>query len=211
MQKNILIHIGKCGGSTCREAILNSEIIIDEVVHIHQPIIDQYAKYFIIARNPISKAVSAFNWRLNLVKSDAQQKERFAGEHDILLRYSNINALAEALYFEDGTENIIAQGNFRSIHHLGESISFYLNDILKKISPDQIGGVLMQETLNEDLLSVFGVSTFLQERRHSNKTPPERMYMSENGIKNLRRFLKDDFTCLDILRSYGKINPKVIF
>lgn len=124
------------------------------------------------------------------------------------MHYHNINSLAESLYFKDGTSNVLAQGNFRSIHHLGEGISFYLSKLLEKITPDQIGGVLMQETLDDDLLRVFGVSTSLQERRYSDKTTPEMLHLSEEGLNNLRIFLKNDFNCLNILRSYGKVNEK---
>lgn len=207
MCKNILIHVGKCGGSTCREAILRSQIVIDKVVHIRQPPIDLYAKYFFIIRNPISRAISAFNWRLHLVQSDAQQRNRFAGEFDILLHYSNMNALSEALYFDDGTDNSLAQGNFRSIHHLGESISFYLEELLGNITPDQIGGVIRQETLDEDLLRIFNVANSSQRKKHSNKIPPEMLLLSKTSISHLHRFLKKDFECLDLLEKYGKINP----
>lgn len=208
MSNNILIHIGKCGGSTCRKAIAGSKIRIDRVVHIQPPPIQSRARYFVIARAPMARALSAFNWRYYLVNHDKRQATRFPGERDIVSHYGTLNGLAEQLYFRNKSDNTVAQNHFRSIHHLGESIAFYLRPLLDSISTEQIGGVIMQETLDEDLLRLFGVSTDLRERAYHDATTPGSLFLSELARANLRRFLAKDYACLEVLRASGKLNPK---
>lgn len=207
MSRTVLVHIGKCGGTTCRAAIRDSTVQIDDVVHIRQPEHDISAHYIILARAPIARALSAFNWRYWLVNNNEHQAARFPGERAILNHYGNLNTLAEQLYFSNGTDNAIAQGNFRSIHHLGESIAFYLDPLLAKITSEQVVGVVMQETLKADLMLLFGIISDLRENDHHAKTSPEMMDLSDRARINLRRFLARDFTCLWTLRNWGKLNP----
>jgi hypothetical protein len=207
MGRNILVHIGKCGGSTCREAIIESTVRIDHIVHIKKPPFDPEARYFIIARSPMARALSAFNWRHHLVNQDPQQRSRFPGEYEIIMHYKTLNTLAEALFFENNTPNALVQGNLRSIHHLGESIAYYLDPLLKKISAEQIGGVVMQETLADDLFNIFGVTATQRAKSHQHKTPGNMMQLSDRAQTNLRRVLLRDYECLDVLRGWGKMNP----
>lgn len=205
--RQVLVHIGKCGGSTCRLALEASQVPFDETVHIRQPVPAADARYFIIARAPIARALSAFNWRHRLVHERPEQMARFPGEKAILSHYGTLNALAEALYFEDGTPNALALGNFRSIHHLGESIAFYLRPLLDQVGPDQIAAVIMQETLAADLQRAFGVQTALRTHANRDQTPPEMLQLSPRARAHLRRALADDFACLATLRDWGKLNP----
>ncbi|WP_139058884.1 hypothetical protein [Thiorhodococcus drewsii] len=184
-------------------AIRDSAVRIDRVVHLRQPTVEIAARYVIIARAPIARALSAFNWRHQLVNSDARQAARFPGERAILNHYGKLGALAEQLYFQDGTDNALAQGNFRSIHHLGESIAFYLDPLLAQIGPGQMDGVVMQETLEADLTRLFGITTSLRERAHCSATPPGMLALSKRARVNLRRFLARDFACLETLRDWG--------
>ncbi|MEM9581153.1 MAG: hypothetical protein AAF891_10740 [Pseudomonadota bacterium] len=207
LSRNVLIHIGKCGGSTCRTAIETSQVPIHETVHIYQPVAAPDARYFIIARAPLARALSAFNWRHRLVHERPEQAARFPGEKAIITHYGTLNALAEALYFSDGTPNALALGNFRSIHHLGESIAFYLDPLLHEISPDQIGGVIMQETLQADLEAVFGVTTAQRTHANHDTMPPEMLHLSPLARSHLRRALAGDFACLATLQDWGVLNP----
>lgn len=207
MNRTILVHVGKCGGSTCRTAISESAVRIDHVVHVRQPVPEAGARYFIIARSPIARAISAFNWRHWLVNNDDRQAARFPGERVILNHYGSLGALAEQLYFPDETDNALAQGNFRSVHHLGEDIAFYLDSLFSKIDSKQVAGVVMQETLNADMDRLFGVTTNLREKAHHAITPPGMLALSNLARANLRRFLRRDFACLEKLREWGKLNP----
>lgn len=64
----VYIHIGKCGGVTLSQAIDSSEILNKKFkkitkVHVFKPPILRKASYMILVRNPISRVLSAFNWR----------------------------------------------------------------------------------------------------------------------------------------------------
>ena len=84
----IYVHIVKCGGVTLENAIEDSPLVKDlfasvHKVHIRKPPILKNASYAIVVRNPIDRAISAFNWRYKLVVTDELQKHRFYGEYEI--------------------------------------------------------------------------------------------------------------------------------
>lgn len=188
-------------GGSLSEAIQRSEVVSGQFtqiahVHIEKPPILRNARYLIVIRNPIRRAISAFNWRYRLVVQDKAQTDRFEGEYDILLQYKSLNALAEALYDNVGTLNDRAAEQFRSIHHLKEDIAFYLTDLLPQLAPEQLLAVLATETLNQDIARVLEVSNVAQEHSHHDKTPSAQLEMSDKALANLRRFLADDYTCV---------------
>ncbi len=150
----VFIHIGKCGGSTIRKAVINSKKDFF-MVHIVKPVYRKDLKYIIVARGPIARLNSTFRWRYKLVVTDASQKDRFRGEYDILVKYGNLNNIAEALYYENGTPNTKVKIELLSIFHISQNIAFYLKDLLSKCHPDQIDAVLMQENLDDDILRVL--------------------------------------------------------
>lgn len=206
--KLFLIHVGKCGGASLNRALQKSGVKFEKWVHIFQPPIDAENRYVIVTRAPIARALSAFNWRYHLVIETAAQPDRFPGEREILLYYKSLNALAEALYFEDGTENALAQGNFRSIHHLGESIAFYLDPLLREIDKNQIQGVISQESLSENAHDLLGVPIERRVHVHRPNTPQHMLKLSVQARKNLLRYLHRDFACMTILDSWGLLSAQ---
>ncbi|SCZ57494.1 hypothetical protein [Thiohalomonas denitrificans] len=205
----VLIHIGKCGGRTVRDGIENAvHNFVTHEVHIKKPVYRKDLKYIIVARGPISRLVSAFQWRYKLVVSDGDQRSRFKGEYNVLIKYETLNDLAEALYHENGEANSIAHQEIRKIHHIREDISFYLRDLLSRCHPNQIVAVLMQENLNEDIFRVFGYRNKIN--RHRSPASKEDKTLSETGLKNLMRFFEEDYEALIKLYSWGKIDREVI-
>ncbi|NVK13356.1 MAG: hypothetical protein HWE35_04180 [Rhodobacteraceae bacterium] len=204
----MLVHIGKCGGSTLRQELQNRGKDI-RIAHIRQPPLGPQFRYYITLRSPLRRALSAFNWRRKLVLEEASQPDRFPGEAQILAHYGSLDALARALYFEDGTDNALAQGNFRSIHHLGEGIAFYLEPLLAAVQPDQIAGVLMQETLDADLQRLFGIQSSLRLNDNS-QAAAGRPGLSAQGEANLRRYLAPDYACIRTLGAWRLIPPQVL-
>ena len=203
----VMIHIGKCGGSTLRNALKNRpEQGKLHVVHVQKPPIRSDLKYHIVARGPVSRVLSAFNWRYKLVVEEEWQKTRFAGEYEVLKAYGTLNDLAGALYDTDGQGNPSAQADFRKIHHLKQDIAFYLGDLLPRISPDQVASLLMQENLSEDLERVFGFKDATPRKTNRPGTDPVRMHLGERERANLVRFLERDFTCLQTLYCWGKLS-----
>lgn len=200
----IYVHIGKCGGASLFGAIRRSQIIKSKFksvhkVHIKKPPVFKQAKYLIVVRNPTSRALPAFNWRYKLVVEDATQEFRFQGEIEVLKKYRTLNTLAEALYTSDGKVDAVAARDFRRIHHLKEDISFYLSDVLRDASEDQIFAVLVTEFLNEDILETLEVGRV--ERIHDNKSgnSRDRSVLSALATRNLRRFLEDDYAAVEHL------------
>lgn len=199
----IYIHVGKCGGSSLWRAIHASPIIDKKFrsifrVHVTKPPVHQKSKYLIVVRNPISRALSAFNWRYKLVVTDEVQKERFAGEHELLSKYATLNNLAEALYKNDVLdENVAAE--YRGIFHLKEDISFYLSDLLRTVSQDQLFSVLTTENLNQDIEKHLGVTNTVKEKENRSKTNDASMQLSDEARSNLRRFLAADYHAIEAL------------
>lgn len=210
MKRKVLIHIGKCGGSTCRQALAGGAVPFDEIVHIRKPPIGPDIGYVIVARDPIERALSAFNWRYRLVVTEARQKARFRGEYPILLRYRTLNEIAEGLYTPQVQPVPVVQRHFRAIHQLKQDIAFYLADLLANVGPEQIAGVVMQESLSEDLQALFGIRTELRANRNRHTIAAEELALSPRARANLRRFLEADYRCLGILRDWGKINPRAL-
>ena len=205
----VLIHIGKCGGRTVRDGIKNAEKnLVDHEVHIKKPPYRKDLKYIVVARGPMSRLNSAFRWRYKLVVTDGVQKNRFEGEYEVLMKYKNLNNIAEALYDESGMANSTAQREIRIIHHIREDISFYLSDLLSRCCPDQILAVLMQESLDEDIFRVFGYRNELNT--HHNPPSEDDQGLSETGLRNLMRFFIADYEALTKLYCWGKIDREVI-
>jgi hypothetical protein len=60
----VLIHVGKSGGTSLRRAPEQTDLGREmHVVHIMRPPIRPSLEYYIVARGPIGRALSAFNWR----------------------------------------------------------------------------------------------------------------------------------------------------
>lgn len=201
----VYIHIGKCGGVTLSNAIdnstsLNTRFTKITKVHVFKPPVLREARYLILVRNPIARALSAFNWRYKLVVTDEEQKSRFKGEYEILRKYGTLNALAEQLY-SDGELNLEVAREFRTLHHLKEDISFYLTDLLDRISPDQVYAVMATESLDEDILSCLGVGATEKVHENASVTESEKKYLSETARVNLRKFLIEDYRALEKLLS----------
>lgn len=210
-QSLIYVHIGKCGGESLWNAIQRSPIISVEFkhvkrIHISKPPVLQKARYLIVIRNPIDRAISAFNWRYKLAVDDEAQANRFEGEYDILLEYKSLNALAEALYDEDGKLNSYTARQFRTIHHLKEDIAFYLTDLLPSLSPKQLFAVLATETLDQDITRLLDVDVVNKMHSHRDKTPNEKLELSDKAKSNLRLFLANDYDCVEKLLDLANIS-----
>ncbi|MEP4037167.1 hypothetical protein [Pseudophaeobacter sp.] len=203
--QTVLVHIGKCGGSTLREALEGSTTRIDSITHGRQPPLGPQYRYYITLRDPIRRAISAFYWRRRLVLTEASQADRFPGEAQILRHYVSFNTLARMLYRPDDSCNALVQGHFRSIHHLSEDIAFYLQDLLATAQPDQILGVLRQESLEADILQHFNIQTPGRLNDNRQNTSPEDLQLIPRAETNLRRFLQADFDCIAKLRDWGKL------
>ena len=207
-RRTVLVHIGKCGGESLKAALRDSGFAERmRVVHIEQPPCRGDLEYIIVARNPLRRVISAFNWRYKLVVLDGTQTDRFPGELDVLRRYGSIDALGEALYDDDGGPEIAALGDARRIHHIREDIGFYLTYLLDHCEPGQIRAVLMQERLDADIERVFGIRS--GHRVNENRAILNDGPLSPRARRNLMRFLHQDYEALARLYAWGKIERDV--
>ena len=210
-----VIHIGKCGGKTVKNEVRDSSILKQrydsiQFVHVKKPVYSPENDYLIVVRHPIERAISAFNWRYQLVvqKQRARQKDRFDGEADVLLKYGCLNDLAEALYDLDGSVRQEVHLEFEKIHHLHERISFYLDDLVDQLRPSQIYGVIKQFSLGADCERLLGSVNVKHTHNNRSSEPADSpLYVfSDRGRQNLRRFLAKDYACLMQLHCLGVLS-----
>jgi len=199
----IYVHIGKCGGATLGKSLLASPIINKKFhtftkIHVCKPPILKNASYVIVVRNPIKRAISAFNWRYKLVVEDGIQKNRFKGEYEILTKYKTLNIMAEKLYIGDELNYEVAN-EFHTIHHLNENISFYLKPLLDEISNTQIFAVFATESLDEDIFQILGSKNNLTIHKNSANISVEKKFLSGISYKNLKKYLSEDYQYVEKL------------
>lgn len=206
-----IIHIGKCGGSSIRTELEKSPVlskVLFEYVHISKPKVDNSYLYYIIARDPLKRSISAFNWRYHIVVEKNEQVGKFDREEAVLRKYVYLNNLAESLYHADGTLNLQVHREFNKIHHLKQRISYYLCDLLDSIDTSQVLGVIMTESIADDMLDLFNVPVPALKRKRNIRI--DDMQLTQLGRQNLVKYLWDDYACLLELYNAGMIRPFVI-
>ena len=209
------IHVGKCGGSTISKLLDVSPVLLNRYSsvyesHIGGVVIDSECDYLLCLRNPIARALSAFEWRKKLVLGDAHpnQVHRFSGEASVLESYGSLNNLARYLYSADGVLQQSVARDFELIHHLRESISFYLDPLVGVLHRTNVFGVICQETLVKDCREILNVdASSVFERRNESRS------LSVSDLDpivfvNLKRYLIQDYSCLSKLWSLGILDDK---
>ena len=90
------------------------------------------------------------------------QVSRFPGEAEILRKYKDLGSMARCLYLPGGQLDEGVARDFYAVHHLRESIAFYCKPLLSVLRPENVLGVVCQETLADDcagLLKIDAAST----------------------------------------------------
>lgn len=201
----IYVHIGKCGGSTLQRSIKESPILKSAYkrilrVHLEKPIVHKHSHYLVVIRNPIQRAISAFNFQYHRLVTVGHHKTYFAGEYELLRHYGTLNNLAEALYRDDEL-CVKAASDFENIYHLHHRVSYYLNDLLSVIRPDQMRFVMSQETLNSDIEKLLQVKNTHNVNTYGEKIDASRKRLSTAAYANLKRYLSADYLALKQLLS----------
>lgn len=216
-QKKLLrfIHVGKCGGSTIEKLLSNSPLIsqtYESVIqsHVCGVSVDSSCDYLICLRNPIERSISAYEWRQKLVVSDPppNQANRFKGELEVLSAYSSFSDLALKLYQENGLLNELVARDYQLVHHLRESISFYLKPLLPILSCTNVFGVICQGSLSADCERLLGVSPNGISERKNYLRRESLSTLGEQAVANLKRYLHEDYVCITKLWSLGILNDR---
>ena len=209
------VHIGKCGGSTVEKLLPLSSVVAENYSsffesHVSGVQVNVDCDYLFCIRNPIERAFSAFEWRKKLVLEDQlpDQVDRFPGEKSILIKYGDFGSISRSLYFPDGSLNQDVARDFRSIHHLRESISFYCRPLLAVLNSCNLFGVVCQENLAADCAEILGVDALgVRERSHASKRVIEED-LDALAVKNLKRFLHEDYQCIAAIWSIGGLSDQ---
>jgi len=171
----ILIHIGKCGGSTVSNAVRGFK-----VMHLVEGITnDPKNNYVIVIRNPVERFISAFNWRYHLVVDLCQQKDKYPGEKQLLTEYKTVNKLAQ---------NIDTFSGY--IHHIHEDIYYYLKDFEFR---DNVK-IITTENLVNDCLEL-GIHIHKHLKRNKKET-----FLTQQERENLKKYLFKDYEIIERMR-----------
>lgn len=200
-----LIHIGKCAGKSVKKE-LNKLNIKYKKIHTKKPKYNSNHKYIILIRNPISRFISAFNWRYKLLCIEKNKKyDIYKRERETLKIYKTPNNLAENLYNNDGSVKLRISKTDNYIQHVYEDIHFYLWDILKYLNRNNVVSVITTENYKNDMKNRLGigVSYFEHKNKYYNRT-----YLSLKGYENLKRYLYKDYICIDMLYNKKLITTK---
>lgn len=201
------VHIGKTGGSTI-EKCLNDNYINYEKRHCCEIEYNQNKLYVISIRNPISRFISAFNWRYYLLKTKIQENDY---ELKIYEKYKNVNNLAEHLYIDNKLNKELDRdiNKVYNYHpsHLGMGINYYIGKLLQKCPKDKIVKVIMNETLNDELKSFFNIEVKLKLKNNSSFGDKQ---LSNTGFINLKRYLEKDYKCIQKLIDFNLVNKDYI-
>ena len=209
------VHIGKCGGSTVLKLLSRSPLVSQKYsgffeTHINGVIPSRSFDYLFCIRNPIDRAFSAFEWRKKLVVLDADstQLNRFPGEYDVLRKYDSLGDLSMNLYRENGSLNQQVAREFSLIHHLRESISFYISPLMDVLSPENVFGVICQELMSEDCLRVLSTDPGdICERKNVHKSSIKDAF-NPRSMLNLQRYLTKDYQAIAALWSLGCLSDR---
>ena len=200
------VHIGKTGGSTIKKN-LNQKSINFKHEHCCEIKYKPNKFYIISIRNPISRFISAFNWRYYLLRTKIQKNDY---ELKIYEKYKNVNYLAENLYINNEL-NIELDKDINKIYkkhpsHLGMDINFYIGKLLEKCSKKQILTVLKTETLNYDFNNFFNLEIKEILKKNSNSSEN----ISHLAYKNLKKYLKKDYDCIQKLIDFNLVDDNYL-
>lgn len=190
----VMIHVGKCAGGSVRTALSSVGIRFEEI-HIQPFRIARGRRYLILLREPVSRMISAFNYRRKLLVEQEIEWDRFPGELEVLQRYSTLDELAECLFDDQGNKNEDAFADLNKLHHCKENIAYYFQEITLMDLTPMVKGVLFQENLQSDFVRVFRVPVDMGHEKKIGHSMPTTL--SALGERNLIRALSADYEIID--------------
>tara|TARA_B100001939_G_C16945327_1_gene620059 strand:+ start:4165 stop:4854 length:690 start_codon:yes stop_codon:yes gene_type:complete len=196
--KLILIHIGKCGGSSVRKDLENAGISF-YYVHVNTVKYDPSKKYIFLLRNPIDRFVSAFYWRKKNVIEFSKPINEY--EKKMFNKYKDVNSLALDIYDDHGNIQLDLKKESNYIHHIVQDIDFHIGSLLEKIHKNDIHSVITTENIVEDIKNSFNIDIKSHEKSNKNQYS-----LSDTAYSNLKKYLSKDYECIKKLFEIGAIN-----
>ena len=196
-----LVHVGKCGGSTVASELKAANFRFVRF-HTQRPVARPETRYVVLARDPVERFVSAFNWRKHLYINGTLPRPQFDGplselrhraEREFLFQFETANCLAEQLGTHGKHEVTATSSLLALIGHVPQGFDWYLSHLLEQIKACQIAGVICTERLADDFEHLFGSRPKLEIHR----VPSSRStWISKEGRANLIREFHREYAVL---------------
>ena len=205
-----IVHVGKCGGGTIFIECKRRKIKFEKA-HLRKPKIRKRYQYVILIRDPINRFISAFNWKMfRCLTKEGQNihgKKPYQNTNEStgFKFWKNINNFAENLFDENGNMNHMASHLIKYSNHLQLDIHFYLENLIK-ICNSKNCQVIRHEYYNEDINQVLNIKS-VKTNNHKNNYRYSK-YISDKGRQNLKKLLKKDYECFQILKNKNIIDDK---
>ena len=221
--KYIIIHVGKCSGTALKHSLKYHRINYYDIHHSSnvnpKPIIpnnlisgvDNYQFLFCI-RHPIDRLISAFNFKYTRVII-RKGKDYFNGEVEGFKYFKTIQNLAENLYNDDGSENLIAMKFCSNCDHIKYGLHHYLNNFNENYNIK----IIRHEYLKEDYKNIFNKHMYLEDKSlqpnfisnvQSDYQKQTKIEITKKMYNNLKRFLKKDLEMIERLEMYNLITKE---
>ncbi len=198
-----LIHVGKCAGSSLAAELGQRDYSFNHI-HMSQPIVEQNRKIVVLVRDPVERFISAFNWRLYLLRNDriasvdddqiGKLKRRL--ELEVLLNFEDVNHFTEQLPAPQNQDFCHINALMGLIGHAHEGFAWCLSNLIDQIKPDQLLGVIAQERFKQDTKALFG---FTPKLTLNSNYPSHYQTLSARGRTNLAWALRADYQTLKAL------------
>jgi hypothetical protein len=159
-----LVHVGKCGGSSVVEELRHRGFAFEHI-HMRRPRPVVGRRYVVLVRDPVARFVSAFNWRYHLLAGDLLPaarvqdpiaRMRHRTELEFLTQFDSVNEFAERLVRHGEHEVSALTTLMHLIGHVPQGFAWYLDELLGRIEPRQLAGVIATERLPDDFEALFG-------------------------------------------------------
>lgn len=212
-----LVHVGKCAGSTL-VVDLRAQGFHFRRFHMCRPQAVAGHHYVVLVRDPVARFVSAFNWRCHLLAGNLLPKAgagagaeagaedpivalRRRVEWEFLSQFRDVNEFAERLVPSRGNDISAMSTMMQLIGHVPQGFSWYLGELLKRIAPEQLAGVIATERLAHDVHTVFGFRPVSKLNRRSGERS---VTLSAEGRANLVREFAGEYATLQELAAMAE-------
>ena len=200
-----LIHVGKCGGATVARELRRAGYDFEKF-HMRRPIVAPGRRYVVTVRDPMASCVAAGNWRRHLLRGLLDPERRDAdplwiakhrAEKAFIETFATAGILAEILEPDPGLDVSPAISMLGIIGHVAEGFRWYLDELLDRIEPCQLLGVVTQENLARDMHAMFGIQPVLACHRGG---PGDSVELSPLARRNLARVFSEEYRTLHRLQ-----------